>query len=456
LRVVYKIFLQLFFAGLFVFSISQVEATAKELLIVSSKPRMISLETSMGRQKELLRLTEHPDAQAAKKLVQALKDPDPEIRYAAVWVIETINIEASARSLLIDSLLDLLKKENNPWVLTQTIIALRRLETKKKEDGLQLDSRGLDTLLVLSKNPDPFIRSAAVESLSLWKRDERVQRIQQQAFQAATWLIRRASGWYLRVDQSAQGIELLEQALRDEDRNIRLAAIDILRNLKHPQVIPLLTERLYDEDGQVVFETIIFLRASRDPKAVKPLLDFAAYKKQWEPQITTAIEEITGQPYNDVKKDHKPTNQEAGRKAPINRIDSTLEVQKAKAGSIHERITAVMNLAWSETPEAIEALLNALNDQDARVRYAAAEALGANYVSLSRNTEPVIHALFDAALDPNRFVRMKVAEVLRNFKMDEIIRSRIADFLRDRIAKEKDPFVKAEIIKGVKGWEKHF
>lgn len=432
---------------------SQGMANAIQLLINSGNPETISVEASLERQKALLQLTERGDGQAVKELVEALKDSDPEVRYAATWVIETINV-AAPTPFLIDSLLDLLQKENDPWVLTQAIWALHSIDTQKKEAGQHLDSRELDILLVLAKNPDLFVRAATIRSLSLWK-DDRVQRIQQQAFDDPTWLVRRVSEWHRRADQSAQGIELLKLALRDEDRIIRLAAIDILRNLKHPQVIPLLTERLYDEDGQVVFETIIFLRASRDPKAVKPLLDFAAYKKQWEPQVTTAIEEITGRPYNDVKRDHKPTIQ-AGRKAPINRIDSTLVVKKAKAGSIHERITAVMNLAWSETPEAIEALLNALNDQDARVRYAAAEALGANYVSLSRNTEPVIHALFDVALDPNRFVRMKVAEVLRNFKLDEMIRSRIADFLRDRLVKEKDPFVKAEIVKGTKGWEKHF
>lgn len=441
--------------GLLGLLVSQMETTATELLITSSNPGMLSLETSLERQKELLRLAERRDDQAVKGLVQALMDSDPDIRYAAVWVIGMIKAWESHHSLIANSLLDLVKKEENPWVLTQAIIALHSLETPKKEDGLQPNTQGLGILLLISENPDPFIRSAAVESLSLWKNDERAQEIRKLAFHDVIWMVRRASGWHGRIDQSAQGIELLKKALRDEDRIIRLAAIDILRNLKHPQVIPLLGERLYDEDGQVVFETIIFLRASKNPKAVKPLLDFAAYKKQWEPQVRTAIEEITGKPFRDVLRDYEPTSQEAVRKAPINRIDSTLEVKKAKMGSIHERITGVVNLAWSEAPEAIEALLNSLDDQDARVRYAAAEALGANYVSLSRNTEPVIHALFDAALDSNRFVRMKVAEVLRNFRMNGMLQSRISDFLMDRLENEKDPFVRMEIIKGVEGKEKH-
>jgi len=454
-EIIRQIFIALFVV-LLVLSISSGEAANTEPLITSDSSGPLTPESSLERQQGLLRLAERRDNQAVKELIQALKDSDPDARYAATWVMETIKAGESDRSLLIDSLLDLLNKEKNSWVLTQAIIALRSLETKKKEDGLQLDLRGLDTLLVLAKNPDPFIRSAAVESLSLWKGDERAQKIRQQAFHDVTWLVRRTSGWHRSIDQSAQGIELLKQALRDEDRIIRLAAIDRLSNLKHPQAILLLSERLYDDDGQVVFETIIFLRASKDLSAVKPLLDFATYKKQWEPQVSTAIEEITGKSFRDAIRDYKPPVQEAAKKAPINRTDSTLEAKKAKAGTLDERISAVMNLAWSETPEAIEALLNALKDQDARVRYAAAEALGANYVSTFRNTDPVIHALFDAGLDSNRFVRMKVAEVLRNFQMNDVIRSRISEFLRDRLVKEKDPFVRAEVVKGTESQGKHF
>lgn len=414
------------------------------------------------RQYSILKLTNTQDPTVAKSILHALKDPDPLVRYTAVWRIGRshathLNVRVEGMSSLdVSQSPEIIQaffsglSDQDSWVRTQLIKTLPMIAIKGSGNLLLRQKIKQDLLTQLS-DIDPYIRTAAIRALGTWLADGDVNTALKRALVDDASMIREAIFWVRYGDFDA-----LAQAIRDESPEIRVTAVEFLAawNLNNPRTIDLLTERLRDPNDNVVQQAIQAARRSSSPKMVKPLLSLLmdnkfwkdeTQDKIWEQEIQTIVEEITGKKLDEVLKEYPPL-QPLKRDAPIRQIDVRGQIEKLKKGEEPARLSAVIALTWSEASEAVDALVQTLTDPAPRVRYAAADALAGNHSSQYRRTDSVVGALLKATADPNPHVRRSVVAGLHHLSYEENYRSRIISQLSDLASRERDPFVRLEII----------
>lgn len=421
------------------------------------------------RQYIILKLTNTQDPSAAKLILQGIKDPDPLVRYAVAWqigrlhathlnvgieAISSLDISQSPEIIqaLISGLLD-----QDPWVRVQLIKTLPEIAVKRSDD-LLLGKKIKQSLLVQLSDPDPYIRSVGIRALGSWRADVEVNATLRRALDDPTSMVRDAIFWVRDGD-----FEALVEATYDESPEIRVKAVEFLSawHLNNPRTVDLIIERLRDSDDRVVSQAITGAQRSGNPKVVKPLLDLLMANKSikedlqdntWEQQVQAVIEEITGKTLDEVLRNYSPPQPTPKRDAPIRQIDVRKQIDRLEKGGEPVRLSAVIALTWSETPQAVDALVQALEDPAPRVRYAAADALGENHFSQTRKTDRVVSALLKATDDRHPHVRRSVVAGLGRLSYRKESLSQIITQLSDLASRETDPFVRLEIVSALKPW----
>lgn len=417
-------------------------------------------KNTLERQVEVLKLGNSSSPNIVDPLIKALKDPAPEVRFAAAWTIDPSHLHvvgwgyADGVSQLemprirevIQVLLSCLSEED-PWVLAQLLDTLGNFMDFQKDQGIEPDRKAKEAFIRQTSNPDPFIRSVAIRGLRHWDKDPEREKALRRVFKDEVPMVRYSSFW-----AGHDGLDALTKAVQDENPRMRVSAVEYLKrdHLDDPRAVDLLIGRLQDPDGQVVSESISGLIQSKNERVVKPLLDLLKSDKQWEDSIRTAIAEITGKSLEEALRNYSPPKPHPERRLLIKQPNITNRIQRSAKGGTAERISAVLSLTWSEGPEAVDALIKALEDQAPRVRYAAAEALGDNYLSPSHYAKRVVDSLTEKLVDPDPHVRQSIVRALHSL----VIPTQGPDShsqepftrLSKMIQTERDPFVRLALV----------
>ncbi len=194
--------------------------------------------------------------------------------------------------------------------------------------------------------------------------------------------------------------DIISHASNSEYSNVRAAAVKALGGLGElgslltgniSQYVKKISERLKDEDEQVVINAALALGELKIPDIIPELLEIIdSPSEKIRLAVVTAVRSLAFW-LSDI--DGK------------NRLTYAL-MSLVKDGSPNIRAMAVETLGYIENVEAVEALLEALNDEDILVRQNAAAALG-NY-----NQPGVIPALIGLLNDENVVIRWNAVTAL--------------------------------------------
>lgn len=304
------------------------------------------------------------------------------------------------------------------------------------------DSVIIEQLLMLANDPNPYARVEAIERLYFWRQEPKVAAALRAAVHDDVWLVRRAAGIYgTREDIYTQ--------LEDEDPKIRYSAVYRVIQLGDPRLVDLLIDRLYDPSPMVVFDSLFALHQINDKRAIKPLLEFMLSHKESESTVRPLVEELASEPFERVfekyKADLKPAPKE---KITFKQIDAASQFKMLEHGDLPQRVSAALRLAWANKPEAIDALIRALQDKESAIRAAAAEALGADPLLSPRATERVLSSLKEGITDSDPLVRGKSMSGVGRFLFGEY-KAQTIEFLGKAAEDEKDRSVRVAAIRAL-------
>lgn len=418
------------------------------------------LEDMQGRQGSILRLvTREFNNEVFEQLLVALKDVDPTVRFASTWVLKPFRPDwiqhlttggkaIGSKSPFSDTQIDELEKsllagleDEDPWINVEALVRMSELQNLKQLRHLSFNKAVKFALIEEAKSPDPYIRAAAVEGLTWWNKDLEVKTTLDDAWNDENWRVR-----YAAFLADAITIETLSRAINDENVHGRTRAIVLLKNrfTHDPRTVPLLIGRLIDPSGLAVLEAIEALAELKSHDAVEPLVRLSIENPVWKKDVARAIFKITGKTLDELIAAGNIGFSENLLKATIRSMNVQEVTDKLDKGNLHDRVSSALQLTWSTSPKAVEALIKASHDKEDRVRFAAIDALGTYYLSPSRKIEPVISALIQAVKDQNSHVRRIAIIKLRTFaKLDEFKR-RLSVFLNEVNLRESDLLVKME------------
>lgn len=419
------------------------------------------LEDVKERQGSILRLVIREFNNGVfEQLLAALRDVSPTVRFTSTWVLKPFRSDwilhlgvgdktIGNKSPFSDTQIDVLEKsllagleEKDPWINVETIHRISELQNLKQLRHLSSNKAVKLALIQEAKSPDPYIRAAAVKALTWWDKNSEVRAALDDAWKDENWNVRYAAFF---ADDIT--IETLSRAINDENVHGRTRAIVLLKKrfTHDPRTVPLLIGRLTDPSGWPVLEAIEALAELKSHDAVEPLIQLSIENPIWKKDVARALFKITGKTLDElIAAGNTGSSENFVLKASIRSVNVQEVTDKLDRGNLHDRVSAAVQLTWSNSPKAVEALIKASQDKEDRVRFAAVDALGAYYLSSSRKIEPVINTLIRAAKDQNPHVRRIAVIGLRVFaKMDEF-RERLSLFLKEVNLKEKDLLVKME------------
>lgn len=319
-----------------------------------------------------------------------------------------------------------------------------------KTENKNIDPIIFEELSRLAKDPDPYVRLEAVNQLNTWHEDPKAEEVLIAAAHDDIWIVRRASFPY--------GIprDLLLDRLVDEDMGIRASAVlhsGVLQAARpnDSRFVDAFLDRLYDPYSKIVYDTLIALGESNDKRAIKPILEFLLSHPEWKSSVEISIKLLTGEPLEKVMEKYRSELKPAAKnKITFKQVDAASQINILERGDGSDRVSAALRLAWSDTPDAVNALIRALEDKESSVRIAAAEALGAYPFILSRATERVLESLKEGATDSDPSVREKSLRAVGWFAFGRYKTDTI-EFLRKTAERESNPAIKAVAVRALAG-----
>lgn len=379
------------------------------------------------------------------RLLQLLKDPNPDIRYAAIKLMFPLSFELvpwdmsppqkhlnSLMSIMNPALFpritevafDALSEENNPWVREALIDLIIGVDIFHTEEGGQKNPRVVALLISALSAPNPYIRMSAVGWLARLakQQDPRVESIFRNMIINDVWMVRDAIS---RLGGLSRFEDLLVE-IQDESAAIRGNAVLALRQRypNDPRTLGVFLERLNDRNLWVVTNTIEALGFLKKPEAVPPLLDlFASSKNKFiKDTIRRAVKEISNETLEMVLKKQGPSTKKVPfLVAPIRRVDVAQQLKLLNEKDHYKRVAAVLRLGETgspnfrriDLPSVRIALLENLKDPVPLVRYVTLEVLP----SLGKTSE-VFEVLVKMTHDTNQHVRMNAISALSRFIND--------------------------------------
>lgn len=433
---------------LFLISQSVLPKDEFQLLAAESKGESTSIE----RQRSVLRLLNRPDPKIINQLIHALSDPDPLVRHAAAWtlnpshmdILDPFDYKNGVSQITLSNLpqmetaLVLALTEVNHWVKLELINALVALQDYKYENEITLNESVMGILVNLAKDPDPDIRAEAIYGLPLWKENSKVRAVLHTALKDEDRFVRRrslASGIY--------DLPILAEILAtDSDHEVRVRTVGLLAKdyAKDPRTFSLMIKALHDPHFLVIREAVQVLGNSKDSKAIIPLLDL--HKRDKGLEISMAIKKITGKALDEIIKEYElELNIVKSPPSSIQVLDVSKLVEKIQNGNQTGKIIALNNISIFREPEAVKAVLSALNDAQPRVRYTAMRSLTYYISPRSEHLELIYRKLISKLDDSDPFVRRIVVPVIGNFTWVESFRPRLFKIMSNIIENNYDPFV---------------
>jgi HEAT repeat protein len=201
----------------------------------------------------------------------------------------------------------------------------------------------------------------------------------------------RAAGW-------------LRDAQKDQDRNIRLAAVAAMGTSKNAAFVPDLKQALNDSAAEVSFTAAVGLWKMND-RSGESILDavLARDRKAKQGAIGSEKHQADEDLHNPSKLARIGAEQGAfALLGPFGFGLTALRMGKGQNG-IHPRVIAITLLAEDTSPASMKSFLDVLDDPDPSVRAAAARALG------DYHGKEVTDALSDGFYDAKPAVRLMAA-----------------------------------------------
>ncbi len=357
-------------------------------------------------------------------------------------------------------------KDSDPWVQTESIASLIFITDIREEKGFELDRRRRAALLARLNDQNPYVRENAVSGFYPWREDLEVKSALERAFYDSISIVREASR---RVGD--QSLEVLLDGLRDEHPMIRISAIGRL-NIKgydSTTVRKQLIERLRDPYEGVVYEASKLLSRLNEKDAVNPILDLLNIG--WESQVRLALGTMNLGSIEEVvkKKGWKPS--------PNFKLDAVVRgygesnvgklIQKIKHGDRLERVSAILQLTWIDTPESNEVLLKSVASQDPYIRFVSIDVLQMKifFRFLPQYSSKIIDRLLEISADENPHVRRKMIKTLASLvhyrkkrgngnpfiqELPDDSMEQLRDYIANFPETEEDELIKIEVDKLIK------
>jgi HEAT repeat protein len=226
--------------------------------MTDSRPEIGQLIVMLGdaaaRETVPSKLHQHGES-AAKDILEALRDPDENIRYGAVWVIGRIHhseLGAAVSPAALAPLLDLMQHDESARVRLQALTTLLAL-TEQGDRSLLVQP----ILAALQDEHEP-IRAEAARWLAQMGGPEAVEPLRSALLNDSSEKVRGRAAYALAYlepnlevlrEAGSAGVTTLATAAKDPERSIRLRAIWALGNLHVESAIPLLTTILEGTAG---------------------------------------------------------------------------------------------------------------------------------------------------------------------------------------------------------------
>lgn len=450
-----------FFLFIVLFSLTQTDAANAR--VDKNPPHKQEPPNAAERQRAYLSLFNQKDVRHFPVFIQALRDPDPYVRYTGAWVLNPKNMDHMGRVLLLDgsekewispltplisvkiltALLEALPEEDF-WAREEIIEAVNALQEYQLRNGMSLDKRVRKTLLTQIKDPDPNIRYVAAQGLQLWGRDPITEKVFRQLLTNRNQRVRYAAVSALKWD-----FQVLQAALSSASPLIRAYATQWIYSTHstNPLTLNLLITRLGDSYYAVRENAVRSLGRIKNGKAVKPLLALhAIYPRRGAGH---AIQLITGKDLEEVIKEYKLEMRGFQLESPPIRIPTTrFSRSETKNWDRFEWITALQtdSLSQSFLSEKMETMKEAIKVDDELIKFNALEehllTIYPAHVIQHQYAEPEFDRIKDAAKHPNPHIRRTAIKALRPFLLSDFYSENTFTFVSELLHREEDPFLR--------------
>jgi HEAT repeat protein len=351
------------------------------------------------RQRAVEELAVKGDPSMAEPLVAALKDEEPEVRTAAARALGAFQ-DDRVLSPLIAAL-----KDRKPEVRAAAIASLRQLN----------DSRAIDPLVLALKDFNHNVRWQSISTLNAlgWRPGNNAEFVMRSVAlgqhedaavhgaEAVEMLVhaledrtcpRRHAAAALGKTADPRAIAPLENALNDEDRLVRVAAVEALSHIGNAQSSNSLLNLLRDEDSHVRATAIESLGRMGDTRIVDHIADSLIRDPSWD------VRKLSVEALGRIKDDR-----------------ATQLLWLALKDADHDvRQTAATALGQIPDPRSIGPLVLSLKDENSSVRQAAKGSLRQldRQWEISPGAQSVIPELEASLNDREYWVAQSAADTL--------------------------------------------
>jgi HEAT repeat protein len=303
---------------------------------------------------------------ALQPLLEALKDPDPVVRWCAASALGQLRSE-SALPALLEAL-----KDPEASVRLRAASALGQLRPES----------ALPPLLEALKHPDAHVRGRAAGALGELRPESALPPLLE-AMKDPAAFVRGSATDALGQLRSNSALQPLLEAMKDPDAFVRWSAAGALGQLRSDSALQPLLEALKDPDPVVRWFAADALGHLRSDSALQPLLE--ALK---DPGISVRVSAASA----------------LGQLRSDSALPPLLEALRDPHAYV--RVTAAHALGQLRPESAVQPLLEAMKDPEAYVRRRAADALG------QLRPEAALQPLLEALKDPDADVRRSAADAL--------------------------------------------
>ena len=284
-------------------------------------------------------------------ILEALKDKDASVREAAAACLKVIGREIpfAVSTTIVPSLINVLNEDENPRVRAEAAKALGMYRFDRKDRRLiDMEERGIDTLINALKDKDPWVRLNAVFSLGELKANK--------ALEPLDALLEDNSDWRNKFIQQECLI-----ALRKINPTIA----------SDRDIIPLLMRKFNDE--YLKEEVIKTLGNWRAREAMELL---ASATKDPNERIRKAAIEAISQLSKAVPSETRSASFQKDTAPIVDNSQIEIYISGLKDPAVSVRLQAIAALSIIKDNRPVDPLINALKDKNGEVRRNAMIALG--------------------------------------------------------------------------------
>lgn len=149
------------------------------------------------------------------------------------------------------------KEREKQTTLIQEDLQYKQLPQKVQERYvLRLSPATRDILLLMTNDSEAKIRWAAVELLYRIEDPQAPQVVKERLSQEPETWVRKSIIRMLGDRKDMQSLALLEEGLKDYDKDVRLATVDTIGNFVNAEALPVLNKAMQDYDPEVKLKAI--------------------------------------------------------------------------------------------------------------------------------------------------------------------------------------------------------